>query len=82
MKARVQLKKKAGFDSLVGTSKLKVVKEHHLVKDGLYNTVSLARALILDKNLGSYPFGYKSRPVHLALKKKIVATAEKRFSVF
>jgi protein-S-isoprenylcysteine O-methyltransferase Ste14 len=39
MKARLQLKKKAGFDSLVGTSKLKVVKEHHLVKDGLYKHV-------------------------------------------
>ena len=33
------MKKKAGFDSLVGTSKLKVVKEHHLVKDGLYKHV-------------------------------------------
>jgi protein-S-isoprenylcysteine O-methyltransferase Ste14 len=39
MKARLQLKKKAGFDSLVGTSKLKIVKEHHLVKDGLYKHV-------------------------------------------
>jgi protein-S-isoprenylcysteine O-methyltransferase Ste14 len=39
MKARLQLKKKAGFDTLVGTSKLKVVKEHHLVKDGLYKHV-------------------------------------------
>jgi len=39
MKARLQLKNKAGFDSLVGTSKLKVVKEHCLVKDGLYKHV-------------------------------------------
>jgi protein-S-isoprenylcysteine O-methyltransferase Ste14 len=39
MKARLHLKKKAGFESLVGTSKLKVVKEHHLVKDGLYKHV-------------------------------------------
>lgn len=39
MIARLQLKKKAGFDSLIGTSKLKVVKEHHLVKDGLYKHV-------------------------------------------
>ena len=39
MKARLQLKKKAGFESLVGTSRLKVLKEHHLVKDGLYRYV-------------------------------------------
>jgi protein-S-isoprenylcysteine O-methyltransferase Ste14 len=39
MKARLQLKNKAGFDSLVGTSKLKIVKEHRLVKDGLYKHV-------------------------------------------
>ena len=39
MKARLQLKKNAGFRSLVGTSKLKVVKEHHLVKEGLYKHV-------------------------------------------
>jgi protein-S-isoprenylcysteine O-methyltransferase Ste14 len=39
MKARLQLKKKAGFNSLVGTSKLKTVKEHRLVKDGLYKHV-------------------------------------------
>ena len=39
MKARLQLKKKAGFESLVGTAKLKVVKEHHLGKDGLYKHV-------------------------------------------
>ena len=39
MKARLQLKKKAGFESLVGTSRLKVLKEHHLVKDGLYKYV-------------------------------------------
>jgi protein-S-isoprenylcysteine O-methyltransferase Ste14 len=39
MKARLQLKNKAGFDSLVETSKLKIVKEHHLVKDGLYKHV-------------------------------------------
>ncbi|TRO47701.1 isoprenylcysteine carboxylmethyltransferase family protein [Candidatus Bathyarchaeota archaeon] len=39
MKARLQLKNKAGFDNLVGTSKLKIVKEHHLVKDGLYKHI-------------------------------------------
>jgi len=39
MKARLQLKKKAGFESLVGTSRLKVLKKHHLVKDGLYRYV-------------------------------------------
>jgi hypothetical protein len=32
MKTRLQLKYKAGYDSLIGTSKLKVVKEHQLVK--------------------------------------------------
>jgi protein-S-isoprenylcysteine O-methyltransferase Ste14 len=36
MKARLQLRNKAGFASLVGTSKLKMVKEHPSVKDGLY----------------------------------------------
>lgn len=39
MKARFQLKNKAGFDSLVGTSKLKIVKKQHLVKDGLYKHI-------------------------------------------
>jgi len=39
MKARLELKKKAGFGSLVGTAKLKEVKEHHLVKDGLYKQI-------------------------------------------
>ena len=39
MKARLQLKKKAGFGSLVGTAKLKIVKQHRLVKDGLYKHI-------------------------------------------
>jgi protein-S-isoprenylcysteine O-methyltransferase Ste14 len=39
MKARLQLKKEAGFESLVGTSRLKVLKEHHLIKDNLYKYV-------------------------------------------
>lgn len=39
MKARLELKKKAGFGSLVGTAKLKIVKGHHLVKDGLYKHI-------------------------------------------
>ena len=39
MKARLELKKKAGYDSLVGTAKLKIVKEHKLVKDGLYKHI-------------------------------------------
>jgi len=39
MKARLQLKKKAGFGSLVGTAKLKIVKQHRLVKDGLYKNI-------------------------------------------
>ncbi len=39
MKARLDLKKKAGFSSLVGTSKLQIVKKHKLVKDGLYRHI-------------------------------------------
>jgi protein-S-isoprenylcysteine O-methyltransferase Ste14 len=39
MKARLELKKKAGFDSLIGTAKLKEVKGHYLVKDGLYKHI-------------------------------------------
>ena len=39
MKARLELKKKAGYGSLVGTAKLKIVREHKLVKDGLFKHV-------------------------------------------
>lgn len=39
MKARLELKKKAGFGSLTGTAKLKIVKDHQLVKDGLYKHI-------------------------------------------
>jgi protein-S-isoprenylcysteine O-methyltransferase Ste14 len=39
MKARLQLKKKAGFDSLIGTGQLQIVKKHQLVKDGLYKHI-------------------------------------------
>lgn len=39
MKARLELKKKAGYDSLAGTTKLKIVKEHKLVTDGLYKYI-------------------------------------------
>ena len=39
MKARLELKKKAGFTSLAGTAKLQIVKEHQLVKDGLYKHI-------------------------------------------
>ena len=39
IKARFELKKKAGYGSLVGTAKLKIVKEHKLVKDGLYKHI-------------------------------------------
>ena len=34
-KARLELKKKAGFDSLVSTTRLQIVEGHQLVKDGL-----------------------------------------------
>ena len=39
MKARLELKKKARFGSLIGTGKLQIVKEHQLVKDGLYKHI-------------------------------------------
>lgn len=39
MKARLQLKKKAGYGSLVGTAKLQIVKKHRLVKDGIYKHI-------------------------------------------
>ena len=39
MKSRLELKKKAGYGSLVGTAKLKIVKEQKLVKDGLYKHI-------------------------------------------
>ncbi|MCW3976645.1 MAG: isoprenylcysteine carboxylmethyltransferase family protein [Candidatus Bathyarchaeota archaeon] len=39
MKARVQLRKKAGFDNLVSTSRLQIVEGHTLVKDGLYQRI-------------------------------------------
>lgn len=39
MKARVQLRKKAGFDNLVSTSRLQIVEGHTLVKDGLYQHI-------------------------------------------
>ena len=35
-KARLQLKKKAGFDNLVSTTRLQIVEGQQLVKDGLY----------------------------------------------
>lgn len=39
MKARLDLKKKAGFESLSGTGRLKIVKDHKLVTDGLYRHI-------------------------------------------
>jgi len=39
MKARLELKKKAGFDSLTGTAQLQIVEKHQLVKDGLYKRI-------------------------------------------
>ena len=38
-KARLELKKKAGFSSLASTARLQIVKNHQLVKDGLYKHV-------------------------------------------
>ncbi len=39
MKARLELKKKARFESLTGTAQLQIVKDHQLVKDGLYKYI-------------------------------------------
>ena len=39
LKARLQLRKKAGFDNLVSTSRLQIVEGQQLVKDGLYEHV-------------------------------------------
>ena len=39
MKARLDLKKKAGFESLPGTGRLKIVKDHKLVTEGLYRHI-------------------------------------------
>ena len=39
MKARSELKRKAGFSSYAETGKLKVVKAHRLVRDGLYEHI-------------------------------------------
>jgi protein-S-isoprenylcysteine O-methyltransferase Ste14 len=39
MKARLRLKKKAGYGSLVGTAKLQIVKKHRLVKDDIYKHI-------------------------------------------
>ena len=38
-KARFELKKKAGFGSLVSTGRLQIVENHQLVKDGLYKHI-------------------------------------------
>jgi len=39
MKARLELKKKAGFSSLATTGRLQTVEGHQLVKDGLYKHI-------------------------------------------
>ena len=39
MKARLELKKKAGFNSLTATTRLQIVDGHQLVKDGLYKHI-------------------------------------------
>jgi len=38
-KARLELKEKARFDSLAATAKLQIMKDHQLVKDGLYKHI-------------------------------------------
>ena len=39
IKARLELRKKAGFGSLAATGRLQIVESHHLVKDGLYKHI-------------------------------------------
>lgn len=39
MRVRFELRKKAGFESLAGTARLQIVKEHKLVKDGIYKHI-------------------------------------------
>ena len=39
LRARLQLRKKAGFDSLVSTGRLQIVEGQQLVKDGLYEHI-------------------------------------------
>lgn len=38
-KARLELKKKAGYKSLLSTAKLQIVEDHRLVTDGLYRHI-------------------------------------------
>lgn len=39
MKARLELKRKAGFSSYTATGRLKIVKDHRLVRNGLYTHI-------------------------------------------
>ncbi len=39
IKARLELKKKAGFDSLSKTAKLQIVEDHQLVTDGIFGHI-------------------------------------------
>ena len=39
MKARLELRKRAGFSSPVKTSKLQIIKDHQLLRDGIYKHI-------------------------------------------
>ena len=39
MKARLELRKRTGFNSLFETSKLKIIKDHQLLMDGIYKYI-------------------------------------------
>ena len=39
MKARLELRKRAGFRSLIDTSKLQIIKDHQLLRDGIYKHI-------------------------------------------
>jgi len=53
-KARLKLKEKARFDSLAATVKLQTMKDHQLVKDGLYKHIR--HPTYLGEALGKFGF--------------------------
>ena len=64
-KARLELKKKAGFNSLVATGRLQIVEGHRLVKDGLYKHVR--HPLYLGEILRNFSFPLLFSSVYGAL---------------
>jgi len=54
-KARLNLRKKAGFSSLASTARLQIVENHRLVKDGFYKHVR--HPIYLGEILRNFGFG-------------------------